>query len=213
MAHLLRFVTAAILFGVAPRACAADKLNEEQAKYFGSAAHTERLKATFDESAALAFQGCKNVGDKGLSVTFVQPVTFKAGVPTGGSWKEQHAVAGCGTTKLLNFFASPGLDSNIAFTAGMIGTTLTDIGLQRTAVQYAFLAVTQKGGVCRDYAAIDTRVDQPPAAEGKVWYEMWTIRGCGHTYDVPMLFTPQVTPQGDNTSITADIRGVAERKP
>ena len=210
MADLLRFMTAAVLLAAAPSVFAADKLNEEQSKYFGSAAHTERLKAAFDESAALAFQGCKDVSDKGLSVTFVQPVTFnKAGVPTGGSWKEQHAVTGCGATKALNFFAAPGLDSTIAFTAGMIGTTLTDIDLQRTAVQYAFLAVTQKGGACRDFESIDTRLDQPPAAEGKVWYEMWTIRGCGHTYDVPMLFTPQ----GANTSITADIRGVAERKP
>ena len=145
-----------------------------------------------------------------LSVTFSQPLVLKDGVASSGAWKEQHVVAGCGATKVLNFYAAPGLDGRPAFTAGMIGTTMADLNLQRTAVQYAFLAATQKG-VCPNFEAIDTHLDQGPGGpdEKQVWYETWAVRGCGHTYDVPLLFTRG----GASTTVTADIKGVRERAP
>ena len=211
MTTLFRLIAAAACFVVAVSpASAADKLSDAQAKYFSSAFHSNHLKQAFETSAALAFGDCKELSDQGLSVTFSQPLVLKDGAPTAGAWKEQHAVSGCGVTKVLNFYAAPGLDGYPAFTAGMIGTTMADINLQRTAVQYAFLAATQKG-VCPNFEAIDTHLDQGPGGPDakQVWYETWTVRGCGHTYDVPLLFTRE----GANTSLTADIKGVRERAP
>ena len=210
MTTLFRFIALAALFAAVSPAFAADKLSDEQAKYFASSLHTNHLKQAFDTSAVLAFGDCKELNDQGLSVTFSQPLVLKNGAPASGAWKEQHAVAGCGSTKVLNFYAAPGLDGSPAFTAGMIGTTMADINLQRTAVQYAFLAATQKN-VCANYEAVDTHLDQGPGGPDtkQVWYETWAVRGCGHTYDVPLLFTRE----GANTSLTADIKGVREHAP
>lgn len=174
---------------------------EKFSKYLFSAAHQNLVRDALARIPATVFPRCPGLVSKGSTSTLLAPITFNDnGVPNSGSWKQRFPVEGCGNDTALNvyFFATP---EKVNSVVGLAGTTQGSLLLQKDSLTYAHMSVSLKAKDCKTFEVTNTRFegfgsrpfDKPdpgPNAKFRLWWETWTLAGCGRTFDVPMTFTP-----------------------
>ena len=96
---------------------------------------------------------------------------------------------------------------SIAQSSRLPGSSRADALLQHDAMFYVGqnVGVRQKG--CTRFNVVDTEFVryEAAAATRRPWHETWTVTACGHTWKVPISFTPDAT----GTNITVPIAGPA----
>lgn len=173
-------------------------------KYIASAEHGREVSAAIDSLPAEVYARCPALVAPGSRVFISQPIVMGAkGEPTAGAWWQRFPVKGCGHDTILNLYFAVGKDGKVATNMALPGTTRADIVLQHAALYYAGLEPERRSKGCKTLMITDTKFEgfgshdhpTPKPAEGKFqpWWETWTMKGCGHTYSVPMDFAPDAT--------------------
>ena len=112
--------------------------------------------------------------------------------------------AGLAVTFLMTVAALP----SVAQSGRLPGSSQADALLQHDAMFYVGqnVGVRQKG--CPRFEVVDTefvRYEAAAATARRPWHETWTVKACGHTWKIPITFTPDAT----GTNITVPIAGPA----
>ncbi len=147
------------------------------------------------------FQRCPALVAPGSKVTIIKPIEMGAdGKPKAGAWWQRFPVKGCGNDTVLNFYFTVGDGGKIATNIALPGTTRADLVLQHDALFYAGLGPHARVKDCKSlmitntkfegYGSHDHPTQTPAAGQFQPWWETWTVKGCGHTFSVPMDFTP-----------------------
>ena len=147
-------------------------------------------------------QKCPTLAPSTSKVVVLRPVSFAAsGFPNAGAWKQEVPVRGCGDDLTLNIYYSAGPDEKVQTLIGAPGATRADPTLQRDAFTYATASIGLISPGCAGYSIKNTRfqgfgypspsvADPGPGARYRPWWEVWTMVGCGRTFDVPIDFQP-----------------------
>lgn len=189
---------------------------EKFQKYLNSDAHKALVGKTYASVPKAIFGSCKNIGSGGSQSTPLSPISFGPdGTPATGSWKQKFPIDACGNKIVLNFFFIAA-DGKLNGIAGAPGDTHGSLLLQRDTVMYAQMGASTKARDCKQFDIANTRFegfgtpdvpDPGPAARFRPWWETWTLIGCGHTLDVPIVYQPDAT----GTQITQSANKVVER--
>lgn len=151
-------------------------------------------------------QGCKE-GREVIAITLMllEPIDFPEDKahPVAGVWQHRFAFKRCGEQKIYNaiFVANKGERPKIA--PYFPGTTSTSTLLLHDAMTSvmtsALLKIRELNNQekCNNVELIDTLLKKSPhdviengiTTKG-VWNEEWTLRGCGQTVKVPIIFSP-----------------------
>jgi hypothetical protein len=173
-------------------------------KYINAAEHGRVVAAALESLPHEVFQRCPALVAPGSRVTITKPITMSAdGKPTAGAWWQRFPVSGCGNDTVLNLYFAVSKDGKVATNIALPGTTRADLVLQHDALFYAGLGPRTRAKDCKSLMITNTKFESygshdhptPPPAEGKFqpWWETWTVKGCGHTFSVPMDFAPDAT--------------------
>ena len=187
-------------------------------KFLASDLHRSLVTQALGRIPPTVFKRCPALVSKGSNAMPLSPITFNQdGVPNSGTWKQQYPVEGCGNDTILNvYFVAT--DEKVNTVVGVPGTTQGTLQLQRDTLMYAHMGAGAKSGDCKTFDIANTRFedfgsrplkerDPGPNAQYRLWWETWTLVGCGRTFDVPITFAPDAT----GTKIMASSSTVTER--
>ena len=194
-------ITVASAFGQGARA--QDNGAHQLAAFTKTPFYAEFLGHTFSSLPTEILQRCPSLVSAGSQVTVVTQVTFASdGYPSGGVWRQDFPVSGCGNDTTLHLYFQATSDEKINSLTALSGGTHTDLTLQGNALPLARNAVIAAGGRCQTFDVSDTHFDSyeaaasaeaPEPAGRKAWHESWRLSGCGARYVVHMLFTPDAS--------------------
>lgn len=203
-----------------PLGAAAQTVDAERfRKFMNSDFHAALIAHAASLLPKEVFHSCPTLVSPQGTVTLETSVSFAPdGIPNAGAWRERLPVAGCGNDTVLNFRFSVGTDGKINTTVALPGTTHADLALQRDALKYAYIGARSRAKDCERLNIKDTRfggyglrnqrATDPGAGDPfRPWWEIWTVVGCGRTFEVPMEFAPDRT----GTQIVQTINDVIER--
>lgn len=189
---------------------------EKFTKYLNSDAHKALVGKTYASVPKAIFASCQNIVSTGSNSLPLSMITFGPdGNPASGTWKQQFPIEACGEKIVLNFFFIVN-DGKVNGVVGAPGDTRGSLLLQRDTVMYAHMGASLKAKDCKQFEIRNTRFegfgkpgepDPGPNARFRPWWETWTLIGCGHTLDVPIVYQPDAT----GTQITQSANKVVER--
>ncbi len=147
---------------------------------------------------------CPSMKSENSTTTILTTPTFVEGDhPTGGVWKQSYPVSGCGNDTSINIFFQAMPDKNIRVQVTAPGSTIASPQLEEDAYKYASIGAGLASKTCKTFDVINTRFmgfqDPVTAASAPTlkakgpWHEVWTMKGCGHDYEVPLTFSPDAT--------------------
>jgi hypothetical protein len=166
-------------------------------KFIASAVYQELVSHKLDQYPAPIFQRCPSLVLEGSKVTVIEPATFAAdGNPTAGFWHQAFPVTGCGNDTVLNLFFVALPDGKIDVAAGLSGTTVADLLLQKDAMSTALGAAARpETKDCKEVYVLNTDFvgmvgEAKEGVAARPWDELWTISVCQKRVIVTMHFVP-----------------------
>ncbi|MDE1985927.1 MAG: hypothetical protein KGL56_03790 [Alphaproteobacteria bacterium] len=140
-------------------------------------------------------RGASQMSTMRYSIT--DPIIFQ-GDPTAGQWQVQIMTRACGQNIPLNVFFTVKYGGGLQYEYGLSGFTGAGLVVQHAALPSAYRAAAAAGD-CTKFEPSSAsfggfglpeapQLKPPPGAPTSTWWETWTVRGCGHAYDVPMAF-------------------------
>jgi hypothetical protein len=172
-------------------------------KYINSTEHGRVVAAALQSLPHEIFQRCPKLVAPGSTVTITQPIAMSDGKPQAGAWWQRFPVKGCGNDTVLNLYFAVGNDGKVVTNIALPGTTRADLVLQHDALAYAGFGPRMRAKDCKSLMITNTKFEgfgshdhptpNPAAGKFQPWWETWTVKGCGHTFSVPMDFAPDAS--------------------
>lgn len=132
--------------------------------------------------------------------------------PSAGAWLYRYEFTRCGETKIYNAMFSVNPTTGVVEHEAYIpGSSMAGPRLMSDALSSAISSATSRSNMqhCKDVDVFDMQVTKaPPAAQigdtalSGEWHEVWTMKVCGKTVDVPITFTPNLV--SGNTAFFID---------
>ncbi|WP_047491687.1 hypothetical protein [Terriglobus sp. TAA 43] len=184
-----------------------------------AAVHTVEISAGFREAVLKNFQGyesrlsthCPTVTPDWNAAShklYGKPVTGDDGNLSNATWVESVPGTACGEHRRYRVLVT--IRGGHAAVAPLLpGESIATPQLESDAQMPLIKATAEfvpKGQTC-PVDVLDTKLDGPvPAVARAAWNEIWTVRTCNRTLNVPIRFVPDMV--GEGTSIRIESKSV-----